>query len=355
MGIGGARAPCRDERVGMGKRATLADVAERAGMSVTAVSLVLNNREGSRLSTDAQERIRATARELDYRPNPAARSLRVGKTRTVGFISDDVTVTRYASAMIRGALDGAEARDHTVLMAEAGNDPKRINRAVRAMLDRRPDGLVFALMGSKEIDIPAEIGDLPVVVLNGASTGGHASVLRDEITAGRDVANHLIERGHERIALLGDADALRRDRRLSVSIGDRFTGIESAMAEADLTFMARHFEEDWEPEKGYRGMLALLDQGLDLTAIIAMNDRLAFGAYQAIWERGLRIPTDISIASFDDDVIATYVHPGLTTVRIPYEEMGRAAMDMLLTGKPVGHLQVPMPLRERESVADRQQ
>ncbi len=336
----------------MARRATLADVAERSGMSVTAVSLVLNNREGSRLSDEARERIRRAARELDYRPNPAARSLRMGKTRAVGFISDDVTVTRYASAMIRGALEGAETRDHTVLMAEAGSDPRRIDRALRAMLDRRPDGIIFALMGSKEIDIPEAVGDLPLVVLNGASTGGHASVLRDEVTAGRDVARHLIARGHERIALLGDAGMLRYDRRVSVSIGDRFAGLESALADAGLEFAARHFEEDWEPEQGYRGMHALLDQGLDATAVIAMNDRLAFGAYQAIWERGLRIPSDLSIASFDDDVIATYVHPGLTTVRIPYEEMGRAAMDMLLAGEPADHIQVPMPLRERESVAD---
>lgn len=172
------------------------------------------------------------------------------------------------------------------------------------------------------------------------------------MAAGSDIARYLIERGHRRIALLGDADRLRRDRRVSVSIGDRFAGIEHAMADAGLEFAARHFEEDWEPERGYRGMHALLDAGLDATAVIAMNDRLAFGAYQAIWERGMRIPTDLSIASFDDDVIATYVHPGLTTVRIPYEEMGREAMTMLLSGRPEGRIQVPMPLRERESVAD---
>ena len=99
-------------------------------------------------------------------------------------------------------------------------------------------------------------------------------------------------------------------------------------------------------------MFATTTELMDATAVIAMNDRLAFGAYQAIWERGLRIPVDLSIASFDDDVIATYVHPGLTTVRIPYEEMGREAMAMLLSGRPEGHIQVPMPLRERESVAD---
>lgn len=96
------------------RRPTLADVADRAGLSKTAVSLVLNNRPNSRLSADAEKRVRDAARDLNYRPNPAARSLRLRKTRTVGFISDDVTVTRYASAMIRGLLDVAEDHDHSV-------------------------------------------------------------------------------------------------------------------------------------------------------------------------------------------------------------------------------------------------
>src|SRR6476659_7992556 len=124
----------------MVKRVTLADVAERAGVSKTAVSLVLNDRPGSRLSDAVVERVRAAASELNYRPNHAARSLRVGKTQIVGFISDDVAITRYASAMIRGALDAALHYEHTVLIAETGSDPGRREQAVQAMLDRQPDG-----------------------------------------------------------------------------------------------------------------------------------------------------------------------------------------------------------------------
>ena len=120
------------------KRTTLADVAALAKVSPTAVSLVLNDRP-TRLSSDAVGRIRAAAEHLDYRPNPAARSLRLGKTQTVGFLSDDVTVTRYASAMIRGLLDVAEQHRHTVLIAETGSNPRRVKEALRAMLDRQPE------------------------------------------------------------------------------------------------------------------------------------------------------------------------------------------------------------------------
>lgn len=336
----------------MSKRVTLADVAELSGMSPTSVSLVLNDRPGSRLSQEARDRIHSAAAELGYRPNPSARSLRLGKTATVGFISDDVTVTRYASAMIRGALDVAEQHEHTVLMTEAGSDPRRVRDAVDVMMGQRPDGLVLALMGSKEIDVPPGVGNVPVVVLNGVSASGHPSVLRDEYRAGSQVAEHLLSRGHRRIAMLGDADELRWNRRLSVSIDDRLRGLEEVIAGAGAEIVDRHFTEHWEPDEGYAGMLALLDRWEDATAVIALNDRLAFGAYQAMQERGLTVGQDISVISFDDDVLASYLRPGLTTVRIPYMEMGREAMQMLLGEAPPEHRLVHMPLVERGSVAN---
>ena len=138
----------------MQKRATLADVAARAGLSKTAVSLVLNDRPGSRLSAEAVARIHQAARELNYRPNPAARSLRLGRTGTYGFISDAVTITRFASAMIRGMLDVADDHDHGVLIAETGNHPKQLEKALTFMVDRQVDGLVFGALSARLLDIP---------------------------------------------------------------------------------------------------------------------------------------------------------------------------------------------------------
>ncbi len=186
----------------MPDRVTLADVAERAGVSKTAVSLILNDRPGSRLSQELATRVRAAAAELNYRPNPAARSLRLGKTEIVGFVSDEVSITRYASAMIRGALDVAQQRDHTVLIAETGSDPERREQAVQAILDRRPDGLIFGLMGAKEIDVP-ETNGIPVVVLNGSSSANHRSVVPAEFEAGTQIAELLVDAGHRRIGIIG--------------------------------------------------------------------------------------------------------------------------------------------------------
>ena len=336
----------------MTARVTLADVAEQAGMSRTAVSLVLNNRPGSRISPEAVARIQQAAEELGYRPNPAARSLRMGKTRTIGFLSDDVAVTRYASAMIRGALDVAEASEHTVLIAETGADPKRVHAALEVMLDRQPDGLIIGLMGAKEIDIPPITGRLPVVLLNGTSPDAGTCVLPDEFEAGRAVANHLTERGHTAIALIGDHQELRTTPRVSATIGRRFAGIEAGLADRGLTLTHSVVKRSWEPQDGYDATHELLERGLDVTAVIAANDRLAFGVYQALQEAGLRIPHDLSVISFDDEVIAGYLRPALTSARIPYEEMGRRAMTLVLAAeRSAGEVLVEMPLQVRASVA----
>jgi LacI family transcriptional regulator len=336
----------------MSRRVTLADVASHAGVSKTAASLVLNDRPGTRLSEDVAERVRAAAAALNYRPNPAARSLRLGKTQIVGFVSDDVTITRYASAMIRGALDVAEHLDHTVLIAETGSDPARREEAVQAILDRRPDGLVFGLMGAKEIDIPEQAQSVPLVVLNGTSSAGNASVVPGEFDAGAAVAELLVSSGHRRIAIVGYPSAVLLDPRVSATIRDRIAGIHSVLDAAGLTPAATAEHQYWEPHHGYQSTHEILDAGAAISAIICMNDRLAFGAYQALQERGLAIPDDISVASFDDDEIASYLRPQLTTARIPYEQMGREAMTMLLaSGGPAAQDRVvPMPLQIRGSV-----
>jgi LacI family transcriptional regulator len=332
----------------MAKRATLADVAKLAGLSNTTVSMVLNNRPNTRLSQDAADRVRAAAEKLNYRPNPAARGLRMGKTRTVGFISDEVTITRYASAMIRGLLEEAEERDHTVLISESGRHADRIARAMDLMLDRQADGIVLGLMGAKQIEVPATSIEVPVVVINGTSASGLPCVLPAEFQAGYDAARYLLDRGHRRIGFIGRSEALL-DPLISVTIGERYAGLDAAMSEAGLGFAHQVDGRYWEPDFGYRGAQEILDE-TPVTAMVAANDRVAFGVYQAAQERGLRIPQDISVVSFDDEYLASYLHPALTTMQIPYLEMGRTAMQLVLDGDPPPATLVPMPLQARGSV-----
>lgn len=331
------------------RRPTLADVAELSGMSKTAVSLVLNDRPGSRLSLDAAERIRAAALTLGYKPNPAAQSLRLGKTRSVGFISDEVTLTRYASGMIKGVLDAARDLKHTVLMAETAGDIASVDVAMESMLDRRVDGIIVGLMGARMVDLPHPSRDIPMVIVNGCTPSGVPSVLPDEHAAGRAVATELLEAGHKRIGIIGHLPNVVQDLRKSVTIGARFAGIEEVFRDAGVQPISVELEE-WSPAVGRAEALRMLEAHPDITALLAGNDNVAFGIYQALAELRLAVPTDMAVISFDDEELAGYLHPGLTTARLPYETMARIGVEMILGQRDLMDVKVPMPLIRRHSL-----
>jgi LacI family transcriptional regulator len=331
------------------KRPTLADVAELSGMSKTAVSLILNDRPGSRLSQDAADRVRAAAAELGYKPNLAAQSLRLGKTRSVGFISDEVTLTRYASGMIKGVLDMARELGHTVLMAETAGNLDAVGEAMESMLDRRVDGLIVGLMGARMVDIPQPPRDVPLVIVNGRTRSGVPSILPDEHAGGRAVATELVRAGHRRIAVLGELPAA--DVRKSVTISARFAGIREVFAEAGIEAATAQLD-GWSPAIGYDAATRMLAEQPGLTAVVAGNDNVAFGIYQALTELGVRVPDDISVISFDDEELAGYLRPGLTTARLPYEEMARMGVQMVLGERELADATVTMQLARRESIRD---
>lgn len=333
-----------------GSRATLADVAALSGMSKSAVSMILNDRPGSRLSAEAAERVRAAAAELDYRPNPAAQSLRSGKTRAIGFVSDQVTITRYASSMIVGALGAAKAHGHTVLMAETEGEPGALADAITTMLDRRVDGIVVALMAARMVDVPEITARTPLVIVNGTTSDDHPSVLPAEHDAGVAVTRAVLDAGHRRVGLLGEIDEdLTADPRVTVTIGTRFDAINATLSRAGIV-PERGSVPHWTPANAYAATLELLAEHPDLTALIAANDNVAFGIYQALTALRRDVPGDVSVISFDDEEVAAYHRPGLTTARLPYEEMAAAGVEMLLGARDQGHLLMPMPLIRRDSL-----
>ncbi|MFG2062267.1 LacI family DNA-binding transcriptional regulator [Micromonospora sp. NPDC048871] len=334
-------------------RATLADVAKRAGLSKTAASMVLNGREGTRLSAQAHQRVFAAAEELGYRPNVAARSLRTRKTATIAFVSDIVATTRFAGDLIRGALDAARERDHVLLIAETQGDAAFERYAIETILDRQVDGVIYAAMATRRLSVPPAVLSGPVVLLNATSAAAELpGVLPDDEGAGVTVAETLIGYGHrDRIALIGRNRRKERDPEISLAAEARLRGIRATLAAAGVGLQVEGFCPDWLPEHGYTATRALLGRPDRPTAIICMNDRLAFGAYQALGEAGLRIPEEISVISFDDDPTASWLRPGLSTAALPHEQMGRRAVELLLDGQAPKQVRVPMPLRRRRSVA----
>jgi LacI family transcriptional regulator len=336
------------------RRATLADVARAAGLSPTSASQILNGKPNTRFSDETRKRVREAASTLNYRPNVGARALRTDRSLTIGFVSDVVATTRFASGLIRGAVEAAQEAGHVVLVVESGGDPAREDEAIAAVLDRQVDGIVYATMRAREISAPVVPDGTRVVLLNAISDESSPAVLPDEEGGGRTAVDLLTRAGHrEGIALIGRNILSERLPTRSATIARRMHGIMRRLEEADITLAAEKASDEWETDDGYRLTSELLDERDGIRALICMNDRLSFGAYRACLERGLRVGVDISIVSFDDDEIASYLRPSLTTIALPYRAMGRQAVALLLGGEtePREYL-VAMPAVERESIRD---
>lgn len=331
-------------------RVTLAEVAKAAGVSVGAVSQVLNDNPSSRISEEARARIVAAATELGYRPNMIARTLRTSKSHTYGFVSDAVTITRFASGILRGALAAARERGYFLLIAETGGDARQEEEAVQSLVDRGVDGIVFAAMKSRSSGTHAT-GGIPTVNVNLAGSDDSISILPDEGDGGRTAVRALAEAGHTSgIVLVGHDFRAPVDGGIALTARRRLQGIADEMAAHQISFADQQACPDWQPEQGYDAARRMLDAG-PVTAMLCLNDRLAFGAYQAIAEARLRIPDDVSVISFDDDELATALRPGLTTVAIPHERMGALAIEALTSPREASSdVLVPMPIHVRASV-----
>ncbi|MBO9589802.1 LacI family DNA-binding transcriptional regulator [Devosia sp.] len=334
------------------KRVTLADVARLAGLSTTAASMILTGRPDTRLSADAHAKVHAAAASLGYRPNVAARALRTDKSRSIAFISDYVATTRFASGLIRGALAAAEEAKHVMLVLETGGEPARETQAVEAALDRQVDGLIFAAMRAREVFVPDLPINVPTIMLNGTSARFPVSVLPDEYRGGRRAVELLRDAGiTEGVALLGHNADSEAGLFRSETIARRFAGIRDAMIANGMRFVAELSCWNWEPAHGYDLTRKLLRTKRP-KALLCLNDRLAFGAYQALGEAGITVPEDIALVSFDNDELASYLRPGLTTIGLPHEEMGRKAVELMLGGIGAAQL-VEMPVIERGSLPRR--
>lgn len=333
------------------KRVTLADVAKLAGLSPSAASMILTGRPDTRLSAEAHRKVHEAASQLGYRPNLAAQALRTDKTRTIAFISDYVATTRYANGLIRGALAAAQEAGHVLLLLETGGEPDREVQAIEAALDRQVDGIIFAAMRAREVFVPTLPAATRVVMLNGTSARFPLSVLPDEFEGGRTAVELLVAAGHrDHVALLGHNRIVEQGLFRSETVARRIDGIRAAMNQHGLSFIAEESCWEWEPHHGYELTRKILLLRPDIRALLCLNDRLAFGAYQALAEAGRDVAGEVSVVAFDNDEIAGYLRPGLTTIALPHEEMGRKSIELLLAGATDGEHLIDMPVVRRASI-----
>ncbi|UYQ61217.1 LacI family DNA-binding transcriptional regulator [Streptomyces peucetius] len=303
-------------------RPTSRDVARAAGVSQATVSLVLGDKWRGRVSERTAAVVRDAARELGYRPNLAARSLRLGRTRTALLVVPALTNDFFARVYTGAAAVAAQHGFGVVLYpSPEGVGPARDPFAsARAALD----GVIASSMAAQALTAIRGT-DLPLVMLDSdpADTGAAAHVNLDIADGMRQVADHLLALGHRRIVHLASAVASWtfdvRARALRTAT-DGVTGTQLRTVTAPL-------DVDSGREAAVRALTA---PGTRPTAIVCDDDILAAGACKAARRLGLRIPEDVTVTGFDDLALATAVEPELTTVRLPAEQVGERGMTALL-------------------------
>jgi len=330
------------------RRTTLLDVAQRAGVSGATASFVLTGRDQEmRVSEEARRRVLRAARELSYRPNLLARGLRTNVTHTIALLSDTVATDQYAGQMIYGSLAAALEHQHLLFVAETEGDHAVEAQLIEDLLGRRVDGFIYAAMFTRRAALPRTLRGQPVVMLNCLSEDdGIPAVVPDEFEAGCAAARALLEAGHRHgIHVVGEPAPH------TVAGHDRLAGIEVALRAAGVR-LAGVIECFWWPEPAYEAVAGFLAGGTRPSALICLNDRVAFGAYQALNAAGIAMPEEVSVVSFDDSDLASWLRPPLTSIALPHLEMGRRAVETLLAKRPpVGVQRLPMPLRRRASIA----
>ena len=296
-------------------RVTSVDVARRAGVSQSTVSLVFSGKGQGRVSEETQERVRRCARELGYRPNVAAQALRLGSSRAVALLVPDVT-NPFFSRVLRGAQRAAQEGGYTVALVDTANDRRWEAQSFEALRAGPVDGYLLF-----EVTAPDALGRDAHVVMMESEAPGRPSVRFDAEGGATAAIEHLLDLGHRRIGHLAAAfDAptfhLREAARQRV-LGE--AGLDPDTQPRALTPIGI----DDARQVG----LSLLDQ--EPTAIFCDDDIIAGGLYLAARERGIQLPRDLSVVGFDDMDFSRVLDPPLTTVALDAEELGAKAFELL--------------------------
>ena len=323
---------------------TIADVAARAGVSTATVSRVLRGLSRGRPAT--RDRILTAARELDYRPSGVARSLKLRTTDTLGLLITDIQNPFYAH-LVRSIDDAAREHDYALLLGNGAEDAEREAAYLELLAGRRVDGIIIAATSlTARHRRWLRHSPVPLVLVNCALPDVEVpAFLSDNRAGGTLAAQHLIELGHRALAHVAGDPA-------NPAAAERLAGVRDAMVAAGLGPDAL----PWAASDGHVGggeiaMHELLARAPATTGVVCFNDLTAVGALRALRTAGRRVPADVSVVGFDDIDLAAYVEPPLTTVRQPFAELGRGAVEALVrrlrdgTGETDGRGGVEAPPR----------
>ena len=307
---------------------TIYDVAAAAGVATSTVSRAFSN--PNRVNAATRDRILAVATELGYRPNPHARALPSGRSRTVAMVVSDITNPHYFE-LIRGAEQRAKASEYTLVLVNAEESPRieydQIQRLISSV-----DGFVLAASRLPDENLMQLAAQRPVVLMN-RELPGLASVVLDHVQGCRQIVEHLASLGHHRLIYLAGP-------RNSWMAKVRWAALRTASKE--LGVEARRIGP-FTPKASQGGAAADGALHAGATGIVAHNDLLAIGVAQRLAQRSVRVPDDISIVGFDNIFAADLCTPSLTTLGGAHVDVGRAAVEILLDAVGPGRPATPTP------------
>lgn len=327
---------------------TIQDIANKASVSKSTVSRVLNN------TTPVNEKKRVAVlsamEQLEYRPNHFARGLAGGSSMTIGVVTQNIGSPFYDS-VTQGVISGLNGKDYSPIFADGQWSIEIEAAAIRTLLNRQVDGLI--LIGGKlsADNLNALVGEKPTVLVAQSLPGWESRSIRiDNVEAAFKATQFLIELGHREIAhitgISDHADAV-----------DRLAGYKQALQANNIEInQALIAEGNFSSQSGVLAAEFLLSQAKSFSAIFAANDEMACGARLALYRRGIRVPEDVSIIGFDNQPAAAFLTPPLTTVAQPARGMGAAAAEMILQqlrGDSTEPPEFPVQIVVRESVMRR--
>ncbi len=308
------------------QKINIKDVAGAANVHPSTVSRVLNPATRHMVSENVAERITQIADKLGYARSSLASGLRTGKSYTVGVIIPDLTNPVFPP-VVRGIERALGAAGYIAILADSDNSARSERAIFDSMRSRRVDGLILATAHREDPVVNACISEqLPVVLVNRTVDCSEVTAVINNDELGIELAvAHLVDLGHRDIAYLGGPDntTTGHDRRVAIeklAIDGLFN------MNPDNCISCDSFTE----EAGLKGMLSILDRGGNFSAVVAANDLLALGCYDALAERGLNCPADISVTGFNDMPFMNRLSPPLTTVHIPHDELGVRAAELLI-------------------------
>lgn len=304
-------------------RATIRDIAEKAGVSITTVSLVLNGKE-LRIASATKKKIIRIANELNYRPNQLAVGLITKKTNTIGLLVPDIS-NAFFGELAKGAEKEAASCAYNIILCNTNDNPDKDVEYLNILLDRGVDAVIMvpsansADSTAKKCLTLMEQCQKPLVLVDRIKMGEkHTSISVDHEQGGYIATKYLIENGHTRIGCITGPLGMLNSRL-------RFLGYKKALKDSDIRFQAKYVEEgNYHVEDGERLAEGLFEN--KVTAIFAFNDLMAYGVYKAAAKHGCRIPEDISVVGFDDLFYSGIMEVPLTTIHQPSYEIGEAAV-----------------------------